>query len=104
MSGPAADPPLDFTPVLRFIFTSGFVKQTLKLAVLYLDLCEIPRGAGQYFAMPLLHHDVIFDSNTAYTRNIHTRFYRNHVSRGKLRYLPPRRSGILRNLSSPAIP
>src|SRR5712675_2263538 len=31
MSGPTDDPPpLDITRVLRFIFTSGFVKQTLK--------------------------------------------------------------------------
>src|ERR1700745_3694612 len=100
MSGPAVDPPqLDFTPFLRFIFTSGFVKQTPKPASpegcktnpgktqIVLELNEIPRGAGQNFVTPLLHRDVVFDSNSAYTGNIHTRFYRNHVSQRKLSFL-----------------
>src|ERR1700739_2887335 len=113
MSGPAGDPPpLDFTPFLRFIFTSGSAKQTLKpvspqgpakqtpksaspqgcktnpgKTQIVLELCEIPRGAGQNFVTPLLHRDVVFDSNSAYTGNIHTRFYRNHVSQRKLCFL-----------------
>ncbi len=88
MSGPADDPPpLDLEAFLRFI---RFV----------LELYEIPRGAGQYFATPFMHHDVVFNPDSPNTRKIHTRFYRNHVSRGKLCFLAPCQPGFLMDFQS----
>src|SRR5260370_40093539 len=94
MSRPADDPPpLDFTPVLRFI-----------LFLFVLELYEIPRGAGQFFATPLVHPAVIFDSNTTRTCNIHTRFYRNPVSRGKLCFFALGHAGLLGNFQPQPMP
>src|SRR5260221_7535719 len=90
--GPAdAPPPLDFEGFFCFI---RFV----------LKLYEIPRGAGQYFVASCLHHYVVFDSNAPNAGNIPPRFYRNHVSGGKLCFLALGQPGILVNFESQAVP
>src|SRR6476661_7480269 len=86
ISGSAADPlPLDFKGFLRFI---RFV----------LELYEIPRGAGQDFGMFLMYRDVILNPNAPDACKVHPRFYRNHVSRGKLSFLAFRQSRVFMNL------
>src|SRR5215469_4914896 len=91
MFGPPEDPPPDFKGFLRFI-----------LFVLELD--EIPRGAGQYFRTLFMHRYVVFDPDPPDARQIHTRFYRNHVSRGKLCFLPLGQPWVLVYFQSQAMP
>ncbi len=50
-----------------------------------------------------MHHDVVFDSNSADTGNIHTRFYRNHVSQGKLCFLALCQPRVFVNFQSQAM-
>src|SRR5437764_15029253 len=80
----------DFEGFLRFI---RFV----------FDLCEIPRGAGQDFAATLVHRCIVLDPNAPDTGKIHSRFYRNHVSRGKLCFLVLCQPGLLMNLKTQAV-
>ena len=44
------------------------------------ELDEIPRYAGQYFGIPCVHGDVIFDANSPDSRHVNPRFNRDHES------------------------
>src|SRR4029077_4363821 len=51
-------------------------------------LGEIPRYAGQYFGIPRVQSDVIFDANSPNARHVYPRFDRDHESRLQSRLLP----------------
>ena len=59
------------------------------------ELDEIPRYAGQYFGIPCVHGDVIFDANSPDARHVNPRFNRDHESRFQPCLLPARDPGIL---------
>ena len=51
------------------------------------ELDEIPRYAGQYFGIPRVHGDVIFNANSPDARHVNPRFNRHHKSRLQPRFL-----------------
>ena len=64
-------------------------------------LDEIPRYAGQYFGIPCVHGDVIFDPDSPDACHVNPRFNRDHESRFQPYLLTRARCADLRELPSP---
>jgi len=67
-------------------------------------LDEIPRYAGQYLGIPLVHGDVIFDTNSPYACHVDPGFNRNHEPRFQACLLPARHAGILMYFQAQSMP
>jgi hypothetical protein len=68
------------------------------------ELDEIPRYAGQYFGIPCVHGDVIFDPNSPDACHVNPRFNRDHESRFESRFLPPRDARIFMYFQAQSVP
>jgi hypothetical protein len=67
-------------------------------------LDEIPRYAGQYLGIPMVHGDVIFDANSPHACHVDPRFNRHHKSGFQARFLPARQAGILMYFQAQSVP
>lgn len=68
------------------------------------ELDEIPRYAGQYFGVPCVNGDVIFNTYSPDARHVNPRFNRNHESRFQPCLLTARDPGILMYFQAQAVP
>src|SRR5271170_7937057 len=68
------------------------------------ELDEIPRYAGQYFGIPCVHGDVIFNAYSPDAGHVNPRFNRDHESRFQPCLLPARDAGILVYFQAQSMP
>jgi len=68
------------------------------------ELDEIPRYAGQYFWISLLHDDIILNANSTYPRHVNSRLNRDHESRFEPSFLASCQPGILMYFQAEPVP
>src|SRR5580693_1420806 len=92
-------------------WTSGLAMEELSFAfegcfrfmpVSKLD--EIPRYAGQYFRIPWVHGNVIFNANASDAPHVNPRFNRDHESRFQPCFLSACHPRILVNFQAQSVP
>src|SRR4029077_8200667 len=60
-----------------------------------LELDEIPRNAGQYFGLVLVHGHIVFYANSPNALRVDTWFDGDDIPRFQQPLLPPRQPGVL---------